>query len=529
MTARVWPSGSERTRRRFEYDQAPARSALAAILRRIHPRGRLLIALIAVSLPAEVAAQPPQAQPKFSTSALAVVVDATVRDGDGKPLGCLSASDFEVSEDGVPQQVISLEAVDIPNCEPARDPSGLASPPPLVRVLSTPPPVTALVFEELGDQARVAAWHAAEAFIDNGRRPDEFVGVFVVERAVHTMVPYTKDRKALLAGLRRAAMRPGCPIYVTPSVDSAASPSECGRGMTEHARASATLKALQAVVGTLAHLPGRKNVVLFSEGFRVFASDNTIDIFQQLTSAANQGTVTFHTIDAAGPRLSRLQEFDPSAYLERVALDTGGQYVSGTNDLTGATQRVTTDMRDYYRLVYRPTNESLDGRYRAIRVKVGVPGAVVTARKGYQARAHAPPPTVVPHDVAPHLLLDAEKLPADFVFACEAMRTTSEIAVSATVEGSALALVTRPSGFEGALTVLARVRGKDGRVVATSSETSSLTGPRNQIAAAQSRQLRFSKTLSSAGAETLEVIAYDVLSGKASARRFKVKDLELRR
>jgi hypothetical protein len=60
-------------------------------------------------------------------------------------------------------------------------------------------------------------------------------------------------------------------------------------------------------------------------------------------------------------------------------------------------------MRDYYRLTYRPTNEALDGRYRAIRVKVGVAGAVVTARNGYQASARPTAPTVVPHDVAPHV------------------------------------------------------------------------------------------------------------------------------
>jgi VWFA-related protein len=491
-------------------------------------RGRLLIALIAASLTADVAAQPPQAQPRFSASALAVVVDATVRDRDGKPMGCLSASDFEVSEDGVRQELSSFEAVGVPGCEPAGDPSEPASPPPLARVLSTPPLVTALVFEELGEQARVGAWHAAEAFIDKRRRPGEFVGVFVVERAVHTMTPYTRDRKALLAGVRRAAMRPGCPIYMAPDVASAGGGSSCGHGLTAQARATATLQGLQAVAGSLAHLPGRKNIVLFSEGFRVSADDNTIELYRRLTSDANQGTVTFHAIDASGPRVGRARALgaDPTAYLERVALDTGGQYVSGTNDLTGAMHRVTADMRDYYRLTYRPTNEALDGRYRAIRVKVGVPGAVVTARNGYHAAARAPNPAVVPHDAAPHVLLDAGKLPADFAFACEATRTASAVAVSATVEGAALALATRPSGFEGALTVLARVRGRDGRVLAASSETFSLSGPRDQIAAAQNRQLRFSKTLPGAGAWTLEVIAYDVLSGRASARRFEVKDLE---
>ena len=106
---------------------------------------------------------------------------------------------------------------------------------PLARALSTAPLVTALVFEELGDQARLAAWHAATAFVEEGRRPGEFVGVFVVELAVQTMVPYTRDKDALLAGLRRAAMRPGCPIYMPPDVESAAGPSECGAAGREAA------------------------------------------------------------------------------------------------------------------------------------------------------------------------------------------------------------------------------------------------------------------------------------------------------
>ena len=249
---------------------------------------------------------------------------------------CLDASQFEVLEDGVPQQISSFEAVDVSGCGPspgASAPDVAAGPQPLARVLSTPPLVTALVFEELGDQARLAAWRAATAFVEEGRRPGEFVGVFVLELAVQTMVPYTRDKDALLDGLRRAAMRPGCPIEMPPDVESAAGPSGCtrlggGRG---------TLKNLQTVADTLAHMPGRKNIVLFSEGFNVSAQDNTIDLFRRLTSDANQATVTFHSIDAAGPRLGRVKGLgrDPTAYLELVARDTGGQHVRGTNNLTG--------------------------------------------------------------------------------------------------------------------------------------------------------------------------------------------------
>ena len=54
-------------------------------------------------------------------------------------------------------------------------------------------------------------------------------------------------------------------------------------------------------------MPGRKNIVLFSEGFNVSTQDNAIDIFRRLTSGANQATVTFHSIDAAGPRLGRVK------------------------------------------------------------------------------------------------------------------------------------------------------------------------------------------------------------------------------
>ena len=184
-------------------------------------------------------------------------------------------------------------------------------------------------------------------------------------------------------------------------------------------------------------------------------------------------------------------------------------------------------MRDYYRLTYSPTNTALDGRHRAITVKVRDPEAVVTSRNGYHADPRAAAPMVAPYDVAPHVLLDAEKLPTDFTLTCDARLASSGIVVAASVKGDALAFTLSPDGgsFEAGVTLLTRVRGKDGRMLAASSETFSLTGPRAQLDAARNRALRFSKALPRAGAETLEVIAYDALSGKASARRFKVKDL----
>jgi hypothetical protein len=287
---------------------------------------------------------------------------------------------------------------------------------------------------------------------------------------------------------------------------------------------------------------------------------NAIDIFERLTSGANRATVTFHTVDAAGLRpasgsadvrrklgtytggigetggpkkkldAAGLLGSDPTTFLERLARDTGGQYISNTNGIGEAVRRLTADMRDYYRLTYTPTSTALDGRYRSITVKVRVPGAVVTSRNGYHATPRPASPMVVPHDVAPHVLLDAEKLPGDFALTCENALTSSAVTVVATVPGGALTFTSNAATgrFEGGLTVLARVRGKDQRVLAAASETFTLSGGQGQLASARTRVLRFSRDLPSAGAVTLEVIAYDVLGRHASAQRFKVKDLQRR-
>ena len=68
---------------------------------------------VAPAIPAAGSGQP---QPRFGATAVAVVVDATVRDADGRHLPCLEASQFDVLEDRVPQQISSFEAVDVPEC-----------------------------------------------------------------------------------------------------------------------------------------------------------------------------------------------------------------------------------------------------------------------------------------------------------------------------------------------------------------------------------------------------------------------------
>jgi hypothetical protein len=120
---------------------------------------------------------------------------------------------------------------------------------------------------------------------------------------------------------------------------------------------------------------------------------------QLLTQTANRGNVTFYPVYARG-----LVAFDapigpdkpPSPIqdaanlrarqetLRFLAADTDGTSVINTNNIDGALRRIVDDLSSYYLMGYYTTNTKLDGRFRAITVRVKRPGATIRARKGYR-------------------------------------------------------------------------------------------------------------------------------------------------
>jgi hypothetical protein len=71
--------------------------------------------------------------------------------------------------------------------------------------------------------------------------------------------------------------------------------------------------------------------------------------------------------------------------LRTIADNTDGVAVVNTNDLSTALKRVVADLSSYYLLGYYSTNAKLDGRFRAIKVRVKRAGVQVRARRGYLA------------------------------------------------------------------------------------------------------------------------------------------------
>jgi len=226
--------------------------------------------LLALTAATPSAQSPDPAQPRLvAPPATAVLVDVVVRDGHGVLITDLDTEAVEVLEDGVRQQIVLFEAPRGRGAPAATTDPGTPASRPGSATPTGAPNLVALVFEELGPEARAAAYKAARVYLAEQKGSDEFVGVFAIDQALHTLVPYTRNIRTVERGVRTAAMRPGCPLYFEGDVAPAAFGEECTKARNGRLRAVATLDAVTAVIDALHLVPGRKSVLFFSEGIRL--------------------------------------------------------------------------------------------------------------------------------------------------------------------------------------------------------------------------------------------------------------------
>ena len=85
--------------------------------------------------------------------------------------------------------------------------------------------------------------------------------------------------------------------------------------------------------------------------------------------------------------MHRLQARADSRYV--LAVNTDGIALANNNDLSGQMRRIADDLTSSCLIGYYSTNAKLDGKYRAIKVRVKRPGIEVRARRGYRAATEA--------------------------------------------------------------------------------------------------------------------------------------------
>ena len=171
----------------------------------------------------------------------------------------------------------------------------------------------------------------------------------------------------------------------------------------EHS-AAGSLGALEFVFHGLEGLPGRKYVVLLSEGIPLQDEESgrsplLTERLRRVTDAANRAATVVYSIDPSGLRPGSLG-VGMATYLDQLragmtmlSSDTGGLMLGDTNDLRGALNRVLDDQRGFYVIGYAP--EEVVGRhvdehgsgYHRVDVRVKRPGLRVRSRSGYYALA----------------------------------------------------------------------------------------------------------------------------------------------
>lgn len=411
---------------------------------------RLTVFLIGVgawsfqSAPPQTPDPPPQRPPIFRTEANLITVDVHVLE-KGKPVSGLTAADFEILEDGVPQTIDKFDFVRVaaPRSAVPMEPSSIGA---ALDLASDPRNRVFVIFLDefhVTETNSLATPMALVRTMDRLIAPTDLVGVMTPHMSASEITLGRKVdviRDALLTNRRWGFMVEDCNsqnldliekqyTVCYPSFDAKCTISPTALSMIRRRRESFTLGALRDLVRVIgARREARTAIILVSEGWPLLKPSDTLastgtkdppmvrvlpggrlgtkdlnDVnidsdecarhargaagrdsyqeFRDLMDDANRNNASFLIVDPGGLRVAG-GHVDT---LRTLAENTDGQAIADTNDLTGGLQSIIDDLSEYYLLAYYSTNTKPDGSYRSIKARVKRPGLDVRARKGYRA------------------------------------------------------------------------------------------------------------------------------------------------
>jgi VWFA-related protein len=381
----------------------------------------------------------PQKMPVFSVEAAMVVVDVTVRDGNGKLIPDLRKEDFKIYEDNVPQDIVTFAAENVAigpapaAAVPSVSPSETAPLKPAVVVnlgFNADAPVKRediagkrliiLFFDlsSLDTENLVYSIDAAYDFIAKQTGPQDLLAVATYSSTLSLVQDFTNDRDLLLKTLKA--------IYSSESGGSEAEGTSASD--TSSSEDSSTseevfvpdsvqfnifntdrrLSALETLAKMYREFPERKSLIYFSSGVTTTGVENNAQI-RSTVDSANRSNMSIYTVDSQGlvalppggdasrgsagsgmfggsGMMQQRNSFSSSQEtLVALSHDTGGRSFSDSNDLSLAMKQVQADTNVYYVLGYFSSNRKEDGKYRKIRIELTQPNMKITHRPGYFA------------------------------------------------------------------------------------------------------------------------------------------------
>ena len=307
----------------------------------------------------------------------------------------------------------------------------------------------ALIVDDLGlsfeSMARVR--NSLKRFVDEQMQPNDLVAIISAGNGAGTLQQFTSDKRQLYAAIEklkwnalgRAGITPFAPLG-QPSLDKTAADATTSEDSEESSDNTellldleqqmytnnyiqdifsvGTLGAINYVVKGMNQLPGRKSVMLFSDGFPVCTIDSETgetdldrckrmeEALKRLTDFCNRASVSIYSFDARGLQNTAMSAADSTSGmdlvkamqnrsqqitdnqqgLEVLAKDTGGRTFFNRNDLADTISYALEDQKGYYLLAYQPDSDSFDPkklRFNKLEVKLKRDGYEVRYRNGF--------------------------------------------------------------------------------------------------------------------------------------------------
>jgi VWFA-related protein len=380
---------------------------------------------------------------KISTNL--IQLDVSVTDSKGKPISDLRPDEIEIYENGKKQKITNLSFVSavrqVTEAPKKKDVPKIDIPIPTTEIRPENVRRTvALIVDDLTLSFGSAYYTrtALKKFVDEQMQDGDLVAIIRTGAGMGSLQQFTSDKKMLYAAIEKVRWNPMgtggvgafAAIEPTPLEQAAASGAEvsdediaaeknrmnAADDFRNSIFAAGTLGAIRYVITGMSELPGRKSIIMFSDGFRMFTRDNdgnidgreVLELLRKLVDFANRNSVVINTIDSRGlvytgytaadnvtntsaqAAIEAMNErsdqlFETQQGLSFLADQTGGISIRNSNDLAGGVRKILDD-QSYYLIAYEPDDATFDStkvKFNKINVRVLRNGATARTRSGF--------------------------------------------------------------------------------------------------------------------------------------------------
>jgi VWFA-related protein len=365
---------------------------------------------------------------KLSVNANIVLTNVVVRDKTGAVVKGLKASDFSIIEDKKPQQVISFDYQNVAEAAVLAEKTTAGGKASVADLLERNFAASQaqlkdhrliVIFFDLSSMQEEdidRAVDAADDYINKQMQAADLVALVSMSTGLTMDQDFTSDKGALLRGLAKynGSDETGFANGTTGTTNGTSDDTTAfAADDTEYnsLNTDRELLAIRAISKSLERVDQRKSMLYFSGGLTRNGIENQASL-RAATNEAAKANLAIYSVDARG-----LQALAPvgdaskgslrgnSAYsgaaataqlsanfgsqetLSTLSTDTGGKAFFDSNDFAPAFQQVQHDTEAYYILGFHSTNQTRDGSFRHLTVKVDRSDVKIEYRPGYYAPA----------------------------------------------------------------------------------------------------------------------------------------------